>query len=387
MYKKLFFEKNICGDFVQVYKRKSKFKKYLLISIILIIFISMIFFLIKTYQEIEIYEEYMSKEVTLSTVYKENVDNSNDISENNINVIENITKSVCGISKLKSTGSSILSMTSESDLGLGTGIVVSSNGYILSNCHVTGEKYSTCYITIEDLSTYSGTVVWSDKDLDLSITKIKAENLSFVNLGSSDNLNLGQTVYAIGNPIGYEFRKTVTCGIISGLNRTLKIEENDTTYYMSDLIQTDATINPGNSGGPLILENGDVIGINSVKITSADGIGFAVPINIIKPIINKYIQTGNFEESTLGIYGYDQSISQYLNYSSKLSEGVYVEKVNYNNSEIKKGDLICKIDEQSVFTINDLKEYIYTKEPGDSVTLEIIRNKIKKEITVTLGKK
>lgn len=347
----------------------------------------MTFFLIKTYQEIEIYEEYMSEEVTLSTVYEENVDNSYDNSENNINVIENITKSVCGISKLKSTGSSILSMTSESDLGLGTGIVVSSNGYILSNCHVTGEKYSTCYITIEDLNTYSGTVVWSDKDLDLSITKINAENLSFVNLGSSDNLKLGQTVYAIGNPIGYEFRKTVTSGIISGLNRTLKIEENDITYYMSDLIQTDATINPGNSGGPLILENGDFIGINSVKITSADGIGFAIPINIIKPIINKYIQTGKFEEPTLGIYGYDQSISHYLNYSSKLSEGVYVEKVNYNNSEIKKGDLISKIDEQSICTINDLKQYIYTKEPGDSVTLEILRNKIKKEITVTLGKK
>ena len=128
-------------------------------------------------------------------------------------------------------------------------------------------------------------MVWADKDLDLSITKINAQNLPCVKLGSSDELKLGQSVYAIGNPIGYEFRKTVTSGIVSALNRTLKIEENNNTSYMLDLIQTDATINPGNSGGPLILANGDVIGINSVQITSAEGMGFAVPINVVKPIV------------------------------------------------------------------------------------------------------
>ena len=372
---------------LKVYKRKSNFKKYLITFLLTMLFLVMAYYLIKMYKSIEINDDYLSKKVTVSTPYEQTVENSSENAQNNSDIIEEVTKSVCGISKLKSTGASILSTTSETELGLGTGIIVSDNGYILSNCHVTGEKYSTCYVTIEDLDTYSGTVVWADKDLDLSITKINAQNLPCVKLGSSDELKLGQSVYAIGNPIGYEFRKTVTSGIVSALNRTLKIEENNNTSYMLDLIQTDATINPGNSGGPLILENGDVIGINSVKITSAEGMGFAVPINVVKPIVEKLIQTGKFEEATLGIYGYDQSVAQYLNLSNKLSTGIYIEKVISSNSELKKGDVINKIDGVSVSTINDLKEYIYSKSPGDKVNVEITRNKSNEELSVVLSKK
>ena len=372
---------------LKVYKRKSNLKKYLITFLITMLFLAMAYYLIKMYKGIEINDNYLSKKVTVSTPYEQTVENSFENTQNNSDIIEEVTKGVCGISKLKSTGASILSTTSETELGLGTGIIVSDNGYILSNCHVTGEKYSTCYVTIEDLDTYSGTVVWADKDLDLSITKINAQNLPCVKLGSSDELKLGQSVYAIGNPIGYEFRKTVTSGIVSALNRTLKIEENNNTSYMLDLIQTDATINPGNSGGPLILANGDVIGINSVKITSAEGMGFAVPINVVKPIVEKFIQTGKFEEATLGIYGYDQSVAQYLNLSNKLSTGIYIEKVISSNSELKKGDVINKIDGVSVSTINDLKEYIYSKSPGDKVNVEITRNKSNEELSVVLGKK
>ena len=372
---------------LKVYKRKSNLKKYLITFLITMLFLAMAYYLIKMYKGIEINDNYLSKKVTVSTPYEQTVENSFENTQNNSDIIEEVTKGVCGISKLKSTGASILSTTSETELGLGTGIIVSDNGYILSNCHVTGEKYSTCYVTIEDLDTYSGTVVWADKDLDLSITKINAQNLPCVKLGSSDELKLGQSEYAIGNPIGYEFRKTVTSGIVSALNRTLKIEENNNTSYMLDLIQTDATINPGNSGGPLILANGDVIGINSVKITSAEGMGFAVPINVVKPIVEKFIQTGKFEEATLGIYGYDQSVAQYLNLSNKLSTGIYIEKVISSNSELKKGDVINKIDGVSVSTINDLKEYIYSKSPGDKVNVEITRNKSNEELSVVLGKK
>ena len=155
--------------------------------------------------------------------------------------------------------SSIFSTNTETLLGLGTGVIISENGYILSNEHVTGAKYSTCYITLENSKKYDGTVVWSDSDLDLSITKMEAENLKYINLGDSSKIRVGETVYAIGNPIGFEFRRTVTSGIISSKNRTIKLEEKDSASYMSDLIQTDATINPGNSGGPLIYPNGDVI--------------------------------------------------------------------------------------------------------------------------------
>lgn len=116
-----------------------------------------------------------------------------------------------------------------------------------------------------------------------------------------------------GNPIGFEFRRTVTSGIISAKNRTIKIEEESKSSYMTDLIQTDATINPGNSGGPLIYPNGDIIGINTVKISTAEGIGFAIPINIIRPIIESFKQIGSFEEATIGIYAYDKEVVPYLN--------------------------------------------------------------------------
>ena len=142
----------------------------------------------------------------------------------------------------------------------------------MSNCHVTGEKSATCYVTLENGYTYEGSVVWCDSDLDLSITKIDATNLNYATIGDSSSLKSGETVYAIGNPIGYEFRRTITSGIISATNRTIKIEENNSVSYMTDLIQTDASINPGNSGGPLINPAGEVIGVNTVKITTAEGI-------------------------------------------------------------------------------------------------------------------
>ena len=114
-------------------------------------------------------------------------------------------------------------------------------------------------MTLENGANYDGTVVWEDSNLDLSIIKINAKDLPYINLGDSKNIRVGETVYAIGNPIGFEFRRTVTSGIISAKNRTIKIEEESKSSYMTDLIQTDATINPGNSGGPLIYPNGDVI--------------------------------------------------------------------------------------------------------------------------------
>ena len=196
-----------------------------------------------------------------------------------------------------------------------------------------------------------------------------------------------------GNPIGFEFRRTVTSGIISAKNRTIKIEEKDKSSYMTDLIQTDATINPGNSGGPLIYPNGDVIGINTIKITTAEGIGFAVPINIVKPIIENFKQTGNFEEATIGIYAYDKEVTPYLsnNLINKFNKGIYVAQITPNgpadNTDLKEADIITSIDNIELNTMNDLREYIYTKKPNDSVSLKINRGKINKEIIITLGKK
>lgn len=196
-----------------------------------------------------------------------------------------------------------------------------------------------------------------------------------------------------GNPIGFEFRRTVTSGIISAKNRTIKIEETDKSSYMTDLIQTDATINPGNSGGPLIYPNGEVLGINTVKISSAEGIGFAVPINIIKPIIESFKTTEDFEEATIGMYAFDKEVIPYLNGGSSVSfsKGIYVAQITKNGpadgTDLKEGDVITSIDNMSLNTMNDLRQYIYTKKPKDEVILKVIRGKINKEIKLVLGKK
>ena len=165
------------------------------------------------------------------------MDNIEENSKKVSDVIEETINCVVGISKLKNAGTSIFFESTENQLGLGTGIVVTENGYILSNEHVAGSKYSKCYITLENGKNYEGTVVWSDTSIDLAIIKIGAENLNCVNLGNSDNIKIGETVYAIGNPIGYEFRRTVTSGIVSAKNRTIKIEEEEKSSYMTNLIQ------------------------------------------------------------------------------------------------------------------------------------------------------
>ncbi len=306
-------------------------------------------------------------------------------------VIEEVSNCVVGISKLKENGTSIFLKDGIKQLGLGTGVIVSEDGYILTNEHVSGEKYSKCYITLKNGNDYQANVLWSDSDLDLAIVKINVRGLPYVSLGDSDKIKPGQHVYAIGNPLGFEFQRTVTSGIISAVNRTIKLEENEKVSYMEDLIQTDATINPGNSGGPLIDASGNVIGINGVKITSAEGIGFAIPINVAKPIIEKYQQQGEFEEASLGIYAYDKEVIPYLDNTIKIENGIYVIDVISNGpaaiSGIKSKDIITKIDEKPLNKMTELRRYIYTKKPGEEVTLQVIRRGVTMPIKIVLGKK
>ena len=351
-------------------EKRGKFKKIILILILMAIV---------SFTSIKLYDFYLCVEVESY----EAPDNSQKISKEEISnkaqipdVLEEATKKVVGISKIKNNGSTIFSSkTTEEELGLGSGVIISENGYIVTNNHVAGNRYSTCYVTLENGKVYNGTVVWSDADLDLAIVKINIKGLNYMNLSDSDNIKVGQTVYAIGNPIGFEFQRTVTSGIISGVNRTIKIEENKKSVYMENLIQTDATINPGNSGGPLINENGEMIGINSVKITSAEGIGFAIPINIIKPIIEKFISEDKFEEAYIGIFAYDREVIPYLDSTVEFENGIYVANIALDgparNSGIKVGDIITKIDNQE---INKM-----------SVVLTGLRNKKTTEITIKLG--
>jgi len=305
--------------------------------------------------------------------------------------LDDITRSVVGISKIKNKGDTVLKNNATEHLSLGTGIIISEDGYILTNWHLAGNKYSSCYVTIEDGNVFKGNVVWADSDLDLAIVKINANGLAYLELGDSDNITLGENVYAIGNPIGAEFQRTVTAGIISGLNRTIKIEEENESSYMEGLIQTDASINIGNSGGPLINEIGKVIGINSVKIDVAEGIGFAIPINIVKPVIESFLNTGEFNEAYLGIFAYDKEVIRYLNNDLELDSGIYVVKVMADGptakTNVKIGDIITQIDGKVVNRMSELRNYIYKKQPGDIVELTIMRNNKEYNENVKLSKK
>ena len=355
---------------------KAKYITKKIIKLCFIIILSIIVYQFYFYLK----EQTNTKEIVPS--YQKNGRQINSITD----VLANNFNSVVGVSKLKENGNSVFLMNASEELGLGTGMIVSKKGYILTNEHVSGD--TSCYITLPEGNVTKGKVVWSDETSDLSIVKINENVKNSIEFGNSDQIAIGETVYAIGNPIGYEFQRTVTKGIISALNRTIKLKEKEDYLYMSNLIQTDATINPGNSGGPLINEKGEVIGINSIKITSADGIGFAIPINVIRPIVAKLEKTGEFKEAYLGVFAYDSSVIPYLKGSTNITQGVYVEKIDKEGSaegtELNVGDVIIKIDNQDIFTMSDLQEYIYSKKPGDEVSLQIHRDGKIKNISIIL---
>lgn len=368
-----------------MYKNK-KGKKILVTIIMILVLLTIIIGIYKIYANIDIntYDD----EVIVDKTSKEIIDDNNkDITE----ILEYTNSSVVGISKIKDKGNTIFLQDGATKLGLGSGVIVSEDGYILTNEHVSGEKYSKCYVTLENGTTHNANVVWSDSDLDLSIIKIPMKGLTYASLGDSKQIKVGQIVYAIGNPIGYEFQRTVTSGIISALNRTIKIEEDGKTSYMNNLIQTDAGINPGNSGGPLINSDGQIIGVNSVKITSAEGIGFAVPINCVKPIVERFIKEGKFDEAGIGIFAYDRNIISYIAPNIELQNGIYVEQISEDSpakkTDLRVGDIITKIDGIELINMCDLREYIYTKNPGDEVSLDILRNKNNLTIKIKLSRK
>jgi len=362
--------------------------KYIFKKILLIILISIIsIFLYKIFKELKQTPYQEQTYGTKLSADEEREQNLEDIST----IIENASKCVVGISKIQTMGSSVFISNSSAELGLGSGVIVSKKGYILTNQHVVGES-KNCYVTTEEGNTYTGRVLWSNFDMDLAILKVEKIFSNSINIGDSNSVRIGQVVYAIGNPIGFEFQRTVTGGIISAVDRTVKIKNEDETYsYMSNLIQTDATINPGNSGGPLIDGSGNVIGINTIKITSAEGMGFAIPINVIKPVIQKYEQTGEFKEAYLGIYAYDGSVMSYVNHNIKLSEGIYIESIiedgPSSETELKKGDTIIKIDNTSVNKMCELQSYIFSKNAGDEIILTVKSANKEKKIKVILGPK
>ena len=242
--------------------------------------------------------------------------------------------------------------------GVGSGIIIDTSGYILTNNHVADSNAKNITVSLYDGRETKGTTIWSDESLDMAIVKINETNLPAATLGDSKVIKIGEPAVAIGNPLGLKFERTVTAGIISALNRTIEISEGD---FMEDLIQTDASINPGNSGGPLLNTKGEVVGINTVKVTSAEGIGFAIPINIVKPILDKIKTNGSFKTPVIGIKGFDKEVASYYGYS--LDSGVYIYNLVSSGlaakAGLKEGDIITAMNGKPVNTIMDIKEILF----------------------------
>ena len=378
------------NDYYKQDKKKKLKGRLTNVLIFLLVFLILILSYI-LYEKTQVTESNLSQQNVTVERTTQTIDEVQEKNRAVTEMISEVNDSVVGISKVKNSGSSIFSDDNITSLGLGTGLIVGENGYILTNAHVSGEKYSRCYVTLVDGKTYDGSVVWSNTDIDMAIVKINQKNLKVAILGNSDDIKVGETVYAIGNPIGYEFQRTVTSGIISAVNRTIKFEEDEAETYMEDLIQTDATINPGNSGGPLVNADGQVIGINGVKITSAEGISFAIPINSVKSVIESFNTKGKFDEATLGVFAFDKNVLGYINENLQFSEGIYVARVNSKSAAadagLKTGDLILTIDGNKLERMCDLRCYIYTKKPGDTVNMKIKRNNREIEVEATLKRK
>lgn len=271
--------------------------------------------------------------------------------------------------------------------GVGSGIIVDSDGYILTNSHVISDgNAKEIQVLFEDGEKVNAEVVWVDNYMDLAIIKVNRTNLPVAVLGDSDSLVVGELAIAIGNPLGLEFQRTVTSGIISGLNRSVQVDNN---VVMENLIQTDASINPGNSGGPLLNAKGEVVGINTAKISSAEGLGFAIPINTAKPIIEEVIKTGTYQKAYIGIKGV--SVEEYemgLGVDLAAESGVVVLEVQANSpaskAGLQNGDIITKMNDKDIEDMYDLKNSLYSYKPGEKISLEILRNGEKKTVEVTL---
>jgi len=262
----------------------------------------------------------------------------------------------------------------------GSGVIISSDGYIVTNNHVV-ENASDLAVILSDGTQLPAQVISTDIFADLAVLKADGEMPAVVTLGNSDNLKSGETVIAIGSPLG-EFRNTVTVGVISATGRML---DTGNGYFMEDLLQTDAAINQGNSGGPLVNLNGELVGINTLIVRGgngssavAEGLGFAIPSNTVRLIAERIIAQGYFARPYLGVNF--QSITPAIarRYDLPAAWGAYVTDVDSGgpaaNTGLQRGDIIVSIGEQSIDEENSYINVLFTHQPGDEVTIKALRN-------------
>jgi S1-C subfamily serine protease len=363
------------GNYYQKPKKPSKFSYFLVALIGAIIGGIITAYVAPTYLYgnimplPEIYQ-YNSEPPIINTIDIKPTDEINTVSA----VAKKGMSSVVGITTIQVQQEFIWSRTVE---GVGSGVIVDSNGYILTNSHVIADgRAREINVLFENGDSKEAEVIWYDPTLDLAIIKVNARNLIAAELGDSDELEVGEIAIAIGNPLGLEFQRTVTAGVISGLHRSIQITRYN---VMEDLIQTDASINPGNSGGPLLNAKGQVIGINTAKIQTGEGLGFSIPINTVKPIIESVIRDKNIEPVSLGISGSDIELyERQMGAEIKAEKGVLVVEVIPDSPADKAGikpmDVITKLGDKEVSSLSALRKELYNYQSGDKVEVEINRN-------------
>jgi len=273
----------------------------------------------------------------------------------------------------------------QEQVGTGSGVIISKDGYIVTNNHVIKDA-SEIEITLNNRKSFKAKLVGTDSKMDIALLKIDAEvKLPYATFGDSDNVKVGEWVLAVGNP--YNLTSTVTAGIISAKARNLD------TKGIQSFIQTDAAVNPGNSGGALVNTHGELIGINTMissQTGSYVGYSFAVPSNIARKIIQDIMEFGNVQRGILGIEGGELNSNVSKEYGVSQTEGFYVtkvtEKTGAEKAGLTKGDIIIKLDNQKISSYAELSGYINTKRPNDQIQVTFIRNEKTMVVPVTLTK-
>lgn len=333
-----------------------------------------------------------SKLTTSQAVSSDNIINLSDYSNTSVAVAEKVLPSVVGIT----VNYQISSLFGGSSTGeaTGSGIIVSEDGYIVTNNHVISSESTSSFYAIseatgikinlyDDQESYEAKVVGTDSYTDLAVLKIEKTGLTPAIIGNSDDLKVGEFVMAVGNPLGMGY--SVTSGIVSALNR--EITADDGTSFSA--IQTDAAINSGNSGGALVNNQGEFIGINTMKYSGngVEGIGFAIPISSAKGIIDQLIEYQSVKRPYIGITA--SAVDSITSKRYNIPEGIYVESIEEGSSAEKAGlqvsDIITKIEGQEVKSVNELNKIKYTYKIGDTVTLSVYRNGKDIEVSVVLS--
>lgn len=320
----------------------------------------------------------------------------NSYSDTAVFAASKVLPSIVGIKVEYTVTSNFIQGMSQIAQAEGSGIIISNDGYILTNNHIINSSDSSVYYEVSkatkvyvylynDETAYEATIIGTDEETDLAVIKIEKDGLTAAELGDSDSVKIGEFAMAIGNPLGMQ--SSVTSGIISAVNR--KVTSEDGTTY--NLIQTDAAINSGNSGGALINSEGKVIGINTLKLSGSgiEGMGFAIPINDTIDIYKQLIEKGKVLRPYIGIGGIDLDDVNAKHYN--LPTGIYIKEINSNSpaasSDLKTGDVITAIDGIEVKTMDELNEIKNKKNIGDEVTLDVYRNGETKQIKIKLGEK